>query len=86
MEHAADRYPARLEVGFPETLDRFSTLLRIPFITLIAILSWFADLFTSKYPQPLFSYVVGVGRYRLRVSAYGFLLIADRYPTFRLSA
>lgn len=50
------------------------------------IVAWFAILFTGSYPRPLFNYVVGVGRYGLRISAYGFLLITDRYPPFRLSA
>lgn len=52
----------------------------------VLIIAWFAILFTGSYPRPLFNYVVGVGRYGLRISAYGFLLITDRYPPFRLSA
>ena len=48
------------------------------------ILAWFAILFTGRYPAPLFNFVVGVFRYWLRVAAYAFLLITDRYPPFRL--
>ncbi|MGF1617288.1 MAG: DUF4389 domain-containing protein [Acidimicrobiia bacterium] len=48
------------------------------------IIAWFAILFTGHYPRPLFNYVVGVGRWSLRVQAYAFLLITDRYPPFSL--
>lgn len=50
------------------------------------ILAWFAILLSGKYPRSIFDFVVGVSRYWLRISAYGFLLITDRYPPFRLSA
>ena len=48
------------------------------------VIAWFAILFTGRYPQGLFDYVVGVGRWWLRVEAYAFLLITDRYPPFAL--
>ena len=50
------------------------------------VLAWFAILFTGKYPKGLFDYVVGVGRWDLRVAAYAFLLVTDRYPPFSLKA
>jgi len=49
------------------------------------IIAWFAILFTGRYPQTLFNYVVGVQRWSLRVNAYAFLLITDQYPPFSLS-
>ena len=49
-----------------------------------AICAWFAILATSQYPRPLFDFVVGVGRWGLRVDAYAFLSVTDRYPPFSL--
>ncbi len=48
------------------------------------IIAWFTILFTGKYPRGLFDYVVGVGRWALRVQAYAFLLLTDVYPPFSL--
>lgn len=71
-------------------------LLVIPHIVVLVFLSvaalvsvviaWFAILFTGRYPRGLFDFVVGVGRWWLRVQAYAFLLVTDRYPPFSLSA
>jgi len=52
-------------------------------VVLIAI-SWFAILFTGRYPRPFFNFVVGVARWALRVQAYAILLVTDQYPPFSL--
>lgn len=48
------------------------------------VIAWFAILFTGRYPTPLFDFVVGVGRWGLRVQAYAMLLVTDQYPPFSL--
>ena len=101
-----DRYPStvdeqsvHLEIDYPDVeqdLNRWlplvKWLLAIPHFIVLAfliaiavfviVIAWFAILFTGRYPRPLFDYVVGVGRWALRVQAYAFLLVTDRYPPF----
>jgi hypothetical protein len=58
------------------------------FLGLLAVLAvvaaWFSILLTGRYPRALFDFVVGVCRWALRVGAYAFLLVTDRYPPFSL--
>jgi hypothetical protein len=49
------------------------------------VFAWFAILFTGRYPQSIFEFTVGVQRWCLRVEAYAFLLVTDKYPPFSLN-
>jgi hypothetical protein len=70
-------------------------LLAIPHYVVLAVLwlcaivaiviAWFAILITGRYPRALFDFVVGVMRWSLRVNAYAYLLVTDRYPPFSIS-
>ncbi len=51
---------------------------------LSVVIAWFAIIFTGRFPRRLFDFVVGVDRWSLRVGAYMWLLITDRYPPFSL--
>lgn len=103
-----DRYPStvehqtvHLEIDYPDVehdLNRWlplvKWLLAIPHCIVLAFLvvaalvavfiAWFAILFTGRYPRGLFDFVVGVGRWAVRVEAYATLLVTDRYPPFSL--
>jgi Domain of unknown function (DUF4389) len=89
-----------LDIAYPDasTLNRWlplvKWLLAIPhYLALMAlslgavfsvVIAWFAILFTGAYPRGLFEFVVGVHRWWVRVAAYAFMLVTDRYPPFSL--
>jgi hypothetical protein len=50
----------------------------------VLIFTWFAILFTGKFPRGAFNYLEGVFRWHNRVIGYAFTLVTDRYPPFRL--
>jgi hypothetical protein len=90
-------YSVRLEARNQGEYNRFlplvKWLLALPhYIVLIflgigalvvGVISFFAVLFTARYPRGMFDYVVGVFRWSTRVMAYVFLL-TDEYPPFSL--
>jgi hypothetical protein len=68
-------------------IPHYVVLLFLSIASLFAvILAWFAILVTGRYPRSLFNFNVGVSRWWLRVGAYAFLLVTDRYPPFSLKA
>jgi hypothetical protein len=50
----------------------------------VVIIAWFAILFTGRYPQGMFDFVVGVMRWHNRVVGYAVVLVTDQYPPFSL--
>ena len=96
-----DEQSVHLEIDYPDAahLNRWLPLVKwflaIPhYIVLIVLatigvlgimVSWFAILFTGRYPKGIFDFVVGVMRWGLRVQAYVFLLVTDEYPPFSMS-
>jgi hypothetical protein len=59
-------------------------VLTIPFV-IVAIIAWFAILFTAKYPRALFNFNTGVLRWSWRVGFYSYQALGtDKYPPFSL--
>ncbi|OGO49788.1 MAG: hypothetical protein A2148_07350 [Chloroflexi bacterium RBG_16_68_14] len=91
------RYPVTYEVQYPEELSRWlifvKWLLAFPHIIALFFLfigaglalfvAWFAILFTKRFPESLFRFVVGVLRWQFRVNAYAYLM-RDEYPPFSM--
>jgi hypothetical protein len=90
----------RLDVPYPDAkrLNRWlplvKWLLAIPHYVVLfflyigalfaVIAAWFAILFTGRYPRGIFDYLVGVGRWTNRVTAYAVVMVTDEYPPFQL--
>src|SRR5215210_879229 len=93
---AAD-YPVHLDIEHQAEYSRFMPLVKwllaIPHYLALIVLgiaaffaiigSFFAVLFTGRFPRGLFDFLVGVHRWGLRVGAYVMLMV-DPYPPFTL--
>ena len=66
-------------------IPHYIVLIILGLLAIVAVvIAWFAILLTGSYPRGLFNFVVGVARWGLRVQAYAFLLVTDRYPPFSM--
>jgi hypothetical protein len=88
-------YPISLKVEYPEKLSRLTTFFRIIMLIpqmivlyflqiaagVILFISWWAILFTGKFPRSLFDFVTYYLRWSTRVNGYTYLL-TDKYPPF----
>jgi len=88
-------YPLRFDVDYPERLSRWlifvKWLLAVPHFlvvyalslvaSVITFIAFFAILFTGRYPEGMFRFVVGVYRWSANVIAY-VVLLRDDYPPF----
>lgn len=91
----AGSYPVAYDVQYPGELSRWlifvKWLLAIPHLIIlyalgvaagiVTVIAFFAILFTKRYPEELFKFVVNVNRWTENVYAYVFFL-RDEYPPF----
>lgn len=89
--------PAKFSVEYPQELKRFMPLVKwflliphlfvIVFLAIGALFAWigsfFAVLFTGKYPEGIRNYMVGLSRWVTRVTVYA-ALMTDVYPPFSM--
>jgi hypothetical protein len=94
----AGEYPVTYEVDYDENLSRLlifvKWLLVIPHLIVVSILaiavavvlviSFFAILFTGRFPRGMLDFAVGTMRWYQRAYGYGIYLFTDRYPPFSL--
>jgi len=92
VEAAGAGYPLRFDVQYPEALSRWKIfvkwLLAIPHFAVVyvvaavmTVIAFFSILFTGKYPEGLFRFVVNVSRWNANLMAYVGLM-RDEYPPF----
>jgi hypothetical protein len=89
------QYPIELNIQYSEKVSRltsfFRPILAIPqyiilyFLSIAAgvvvFLSWWAILFTGRYPKSFFDFMTMYMRWNTRVGGYVYLL-TDKYPPF----
>jgi len=90
-------YPISVSFEYQEKLSRLTTFFRplmvIPqwivlwFIgmaaSVVIFITWWAILFTGRYPRWAFNFVAGYVRWYTRVTGY-YCLLTDKYPPFSI--
>jgi hypothetical protein len=67
-------------------IPHYIVLFFLDIAALVAVIvTWFAILFTGRYPRSAFDFVEGVARWHNRVVGYAVTLVTDSYPPFRLA-
>jgi hypothetical protein len=93
----AGKYAVTYDVAYAEGLSRWLVfvkwllvlpnaivaLLLLLVAELVTFVAWFSILFTKKYPESLFKFVVGALRWQHRTNAYSNLM-TDQYPPFSM--
>jgi len=93
----ATSYPVQYQAVRPAQSDRltaaFRAILAIPIlifasiliyiVEFIALVAWFAILFTGRFPESMIKISQGVIRSIMRAHSYAFLLV-DKYPPFSI--
>jgi hypothetical protein len=95
---ASAPFPVRFDVDYPESMSRLTFLkwiMVIPHLIILWLLNYvwellsfiaaIAILFTTKYPEGLFSFNYGIMRWQANVTAY-WELMRDEYPPFSFDA
>lgn len=89
------QYPIELNFQYTEKLSRLSTFFRLILVipqyivvyflsiaaSVILFLSWWAILFTGRYPKGFYNFITWYMRWYVRMSGYIFLL-TDKYPPY----
>ena len=90
-----EEYPITIGIEYSEKLSRLTTFFRCIMIiphsivlgalgivaSIFLFISWWAILFTGRYPRGMFNFVSGYLRWTTRVNGYA-LLLTDKYPPF----
>jgi len=90
-------YPITVSFEYQEKLSRLTTFFRVLMIipqwivlyfigmaaSVVIFITWWAILFTGRYPRWAFNFVAGYVRWYTRVTGY-YCLLTDKYPPFSI--